>query len=61
MTTKPAPATQTIACEICLKEVPLSEAKTFEAEDYVAHFCGLECYAQWKQRSEKSEPPKKTT
>lgn len=58
MKTKPAPTTKTIACEICLKEVPLSEAKTFEAEDYVAHFCGLDCYAEWKRRSEKLPMPK---
>ncbi len=55
MTSKPAPASQTVACEICLKEVPLSEAETFEAKDYVAHFCGLDCYAEWKRRSEKTK------
>jgi hypothetical protein len=54
MTTHPHPLseTETISCEICLKEVPLSEANRFEAEDYVAHFCGLECFSTWKQRSE---------
>ena len=36
-----------IACEICLKEVPHSEAQTTEVDDYVMHFCGLECYDQW--------------
>ena len=60
MTTKPDPTAKSVACEICLKEVPLNEAKRFEAEDYVAHFCGLDCYAEWKRRSEKSPPPKKT-
>ena len=43
-----------ISCDICLKEVPLSEAVIPEAEDYVAHFCGMECYSVWKQRSERS-------
>ena len=42
-----------IACDICRKEVPLSEAMIPEAEEYVAHFCGLECYTQWKKDSEK--------
>ncbi len=46
------PEAEKISCDICRKEVPLSEAKTSEAEDYVAHFCGLECYAKWKQQSE---------
>jgi hypothetical protein len=42
-----------VPCEVCQKEVPLSEAKIFEAEDYVAHFCGLDCYSAWKNQSEK--------
>ncbi len=44
-----------IACDICRKEVPLSEAKVPEAADYVAHFCGLECYEQWHKDSEKAD------
>ena len=52
---KQLPEQVLIACEICLKEVPLSEATTPEAMDYVAHFCGLECYVLWQQGSE-SEP-----
>jgi len=46
------PENETISCEVCQKEIPLSEAARFEAEDYVAHFCGLECFSKWKQRSE---------
>ena len=42
-----------IACEICLKEIPVSEAKSEEASGYVAHFCGLECYAAWKAQQQK--------
>lgn len=44
-----------IACEICLKEVPLADAATPETDDYVAHFCGLACYALWKQQGRKKE------
>ncbi len=55
MAKKQIPSAEKVACEVCLKEVPLSEAKQFEAEDYVAHFCGLDCYAKWKQRSDKQE------
>ena len=40
-----------ISCDICRKEVPLSEAMVPEAEEYVAHFCGLDCYTQWKEQS----------
>lgn len=45
--------TEQVACEICLKEVPQSEAKVDEANDYVLYFCGLDCYGKW--REEKKE------
>ncbi len=63
MTTHPRPdvVAEMIACEVCHKEIPLSEANRFEVEDYVAHFCGLECYSTWKQRSEAlGRQPKET-
>ena len=41
-----------LACEICLKEIPASEVKSEEANDYVAHFCGLDCYDKWKSQNE---------
>lgn len=37
-----------IVCEVCLKEVPVTEATVPEASDYVVYFCGLECYEKWK-------------
>ncbi|MBI1888271.1 MAG: DUF3330 domain-containing protein [Nitrosomonadales bacterium] len=43
-----------VSCQLCRKEVPLSEAKVAEAADYVAYFCGLDCYAKWKRRSEQA-------
>lgn len=51
---KQLPEIETVPCDICRKEVPLSEAQVPEAADYVAHFCGLECYAEWQKDSEKS-------
>jgi hypothetical protein len=45
-----------VECEVCLKEIPVSEAKMDEAADYVHHFCGLECYAKWR-----AQEPKETT
>ena len=41
-----------VSCEICEKEVPLSEASIREAEDYVLYFCGLECYEDWHKKAE---------
>ncbi|HAF45658.1 MAG TPA: DUF3330 domain-containing protein [Gallionellaceae bacterium] len=52
---RPDPVAEKIPCDVCQKEIPLSEAERFEAQDYVAHFCGLECYSIWKQRSETLE------
>lgn len=47
---------ESVQCEVCLKEVPLSEATVPEATDYVVHFCGLECYEKWKEQGDKSKP-----
>lgn len=44
-----------IACEVCLKEIPKSEAKVEEAADYVAYFCGLDCYEKWQQENNKKK------
>jgi len=47
---------QLVSCKLCLESVPLSESEISEAEDYVAYFCGLECYDVWKkQRTENSQ------
>lgn len=32
--------------ELCLKQIRL-----FEANDYVVHFCGLDCYQQWHDKA----------
>jgi len=52
---KKLPEVETVACDICRKEVPLSEAKIPEASDYVAHFCGLDCYAKWQKESDQAD------
>jgi len=46
---------ETVTCEVCLKEVPVTEARNVEATDYVIHFCGLECYTKWKEQNNKEE------
>jgi hypothetical protein len=38
-------------------EIPKSEAISEEASDYVAHFCGLECFEKWKAEEAKSKSP----
>lgn len=44
-----------VACEVCLSEIPASEAKNCEAVDYFIHFCGLECYEIWRAREVETE------
>jgi hypothetical protein len=44
-----------VKCDICLKEIPSSEAQNTEVSDYVAHFCGLDCYNQWLEKARQSE------
>lgn len=52
--TRPTDAPK-VSCAVCLKEVPKSEAKSGEAQDYVLHFCGIECFERWKR--DQDEPP----
>jgi hypothetical protein len=46
-----------VPCAQCLRDVPLSEARSFEAVDYVAYFCGLECYARWAGQQDRPPCP----
>lgn len=42
-----------VSCEICMKSIPRSDATNGEKDDYVAYFCGLDCYEQWQQQQSK--------
>ncbi|HQZ45823.1 MAG TPA: DUF3330 domain-containing protein [Usitatibacteraceae bacterium] len=45
-----ASARATVPCATCRAEVPLSVAAAGEAGDYVRYFCGLDCFAAWRQK-----------
>ena len=45
------PEEELVQCDVCLKEIPTTEAKNAEASDYVAHFCGLDCYEKWVEKA----------
>jgi len=49
------PADGLVSCDVCLKEIPKSESKVEEASDYVAYFCGLECYEKWQQEKDSKD------
>jgi len=44
-----------ITCEICLKEVPASEAMVSEAMDYIVYLRGLDCYERCKAQQAKPD------
>ena len=43
---------QMVSCDVCLKEIPAESEEYFETDDYVQHFCGIDCYKQWKQQQD---------
>jgi hypothetical protein len=48
---------QSVFCEVCLKQVPKSEAVMTEGRDYVAYFCGNQCYDRWHGPRAPEPPP----
>lgn len=45
-----------VSCEVCFKNIPVSEARSEEAAGNVAHFCGLDCYEKWKYQKLQDNP-----
>lgn len=46
-----------VSCAECLKRIPKDEAQSSEAADYVAYFCGLDCYQKWLMKGDAAEKP----
>lgn len=44
-----------IACHICKKEIPKAAALNAEGQEYVLHFCNVECMDYWKEEEEKKK------
>ena len=40
-----------LTCEVCLKEIPADSVMHADAQDYVHHFCGLECLEIWRKQA----------
>jgi hypothetical protein len=41
-----------VTCAVCLKEIPADAVKITDAQDYVHHFCGLDCLYVWRKQAE---------
>lgn len=46
------------SCAVCLKEVPADAIKITDAQDYVLHFCGLDCLEIWQKQAGNRQAPK---
>ncbi len=44
-----------IACEVCQKEIPKAAALHAEGQEYVLHFCSIECLDYWKKEQGKNK------
>ncbi|MDH5301141.1 MAG: DUF3330 domain-containing protein [Gammaproteobacteria bacterium] len=41
-----------LRCDVCLKEIPASVGYNAEADEYVSHYFGLDCYQRWHQHQQ---------
>ena len=39
-----------LPCDVCLRDIEHDQGQSHEVEDYVYHFCGLECYTKWERQ-----------
>lgn len=44
-----------IPCHVCKKMIPKAAALHAEGEEYVLHFCDIECLDYWKKEKEKEK------
>lgn len=40
-----------VSCAVCLKEIPADSIRITDAQDYVHHFCGLDCLEIWQEQA----------
>ena len=44
-----------ISCQVCQKMIPKATAVHAEGEEYVLHFCSIECLDYWKKNKKRKE------
>ena len=40
-----------VSCAVCLKEIPADSIRVTDAQEYVHHFCGLDCLEIWREQA----------
>lgn len=40
-----------VSCAVCLKEIPADAVRLTDTQDYVHHFCGLDCLEAWRRQA----------
>ena len=43
-----------VSCRACAAELDPSRSYRIDAEEYVYHFCGTDCYARWRDTGDRS-------
>ena len=47
-----------ISCEVCKKMIPKAAALNAEGEEYVLHYCSIECMDVYKKDKDKKDDQK---
>jgi hypothetical protein len=40
-----------VSCAVCLLEIPADAVSLGETQDYVHHYCGLDCFEVWHKQA----------
>lgn len=47
---EPESGCKPLSCAECMKEIPADAAHSADVDDYVHHFCGLDCFNAWQKK-----------
>jgi hypothetical protein len=46
-----------VSCRACSTEIDPVDSYRIDAEEYVYHFCGTDCYARWQDEQDRKPHP----
>ena len=50
-----------LSCHVCKKLIPKATALNAEGEEYVLHFCNIECLDYWKEEKKEKKEKKESS